>query len=29
MEYENGDGKDKPIEVLTEDGVRYLTGHVG
>ena len=29
MEYENGDGKDKQIEVLTKDGVRYLTGHVG
>ena len=29
MEYINGDGINKPIEVLTEDGVRALTGHEG
>ena len=29
MEYVNGNGKDKPVEVLTGDGVRFLTGHVG
>ena len=28
-EYVNGDGKNRPIEVLTEDGVRALTGHEG
>ena len=29
MEYTNGDGANKPIEILTEEGVRALTGHEG
>lgn len=29
MTYVNGDGIEKPIEILTKDGVRALTGHEG
>ena len=30
MEYVNGDGaENNPIEILTEDGVRFLTGNEG
>ena len=29
MEYTNGDGRERSIEILTEEGVRYLVGYEG
>ena len=29
MEYVNGDGRNRPIEVLTEEGIRFPMSHEG